>query len=313
MQWDQSEEHELPTGVGLTAFLVAQARAAESSRSDRLFDDPLAKAFVSAAQSAGLFDDDPLAEVIIGTAQSAVPSQPDQSCSDGAEVYSFLREYVAIRTRFFDDYLFAACTGSCRQVVVLAAGLDARAFRLAWPEGVELFELDLPEVLRFKERVIAAQGARPACRRTVVHADLREDWLTALLSAGFKPRVPTAWLGEGILSYLTDQENDQVMAKVSQLSTPGSELAVNYTNPAARDSLMESLPHTLGVLLKLFPQQQSAITDPKAWLAHHGWQAEVFDPADLAVSYGRSVPPLPQVSVAGPAVGGMVKAVREAT
>jgi hypothetical protein len=85
-------------------------------------------------------------------------------------------------------------------VVLLAAGLDTRAFRLTWPDGVRLFELDLPDLVDYKERVLAEQAAVPRCQRTVLRVDLREDWPARLESAGLRPGEPTAWLIEGLLT-----------------------------------------------------------------------------------------------------------------
>ena len=147
--------------VSRTAVGVAALRAYESSRPDRLFEDPYAAAFAEAGRA-------------------ALPRTEDGHARLGALMYP----QVVVRTRFFDDYLLG---GGCTQVVLLAAGLDARAFRLAWPPGTRLFELDLPEVLAFKDDVLAAHGATPACERVVVPADLREDWATALREAGFDP------------------------------------------------------------------------------------------------------------------------------
>jgi hypothetical protein len=104
-----------------------------------------------------------------------------------------------IRTRFFDDYLTAAIAARCHQVVLLAAGLDTRALRLAWPAGTRVFEIDLPGVLSFKDSVLAAQGAVPRCERIKVPADLCTDWTAALAEAGFDRSTPAAWLAEGLL------------------------------------------------------------------------------------------------------------------
>ena len=153
MQQNQDRDPAVPTGVGMTALWVAQARAEESSRPDRLFEDSLAQAFIGAAGYITL----PQLEEHFG------------------EIYPYIREHVAIRTRFFDDYLLQACAAGCRQVVILAAGVDTRAFRLPWPEGVQLFELDLPEIFTFKEQVLAREGAKPVCQRTVVEADLSKE------------------------------------------------------------------------------------------------------------------------------------------
>jgi hypothetical protein len=161
--------------VGRTAVWVAGLRAVEGERADRLFEDRFAAAFVSAAGGG------------VAAATAGVPP--------GAS------EFLAIRTRFFDDQARAACTAGIRQVVLLAAGLDCRAFRLDWPAGVRVFELDLPDVFAFKVPVLAAAGARPRCARVAVAADLRAEW-TGALTAGFDPGAATGWLAEGLLPYL---------------------------------------------------------------------------------------------------------------
>jgi methyltransferase (TIGR00027 family) len=163
-------------GVGKTSLGVARVRARESQREDRLFDDPYAQAFVDAAP---------------GAFPGRRPETGGQRAALGplASLGAALHAHVVIRTRFFDGYLTAAATAGCGQVVLLAAGLDTRAFRLAWPAGARLFELDLPDVLTFKESVLAACGAVPRCERVTVPAGLREDWPRALASSGFLTAV----------------------------------------------------------------------------------------------------------------------------
>lgn len=146
-------------GVGKTALGVAMVRVHESRRADRLFEDPYAEAFLQAAPAT--FD----------TEQRAAARGGDMA-SWGVAFWS----HAVIRTRFFADYLIKAAGDGIRQLVLLAAGLDTRAFRLPWPDGVRLYELDLREVLRFKDRVLAARTAIARCERTVVPVDLREDW-----------------------------------------------------------------------------------------------------------------------------------------
>src|SRR5579884_2771734 len=171
---------DLPAGIGWTALLVARARANESRRPDRLFDDPLAAAFVKAG--------------------GEVLARAEQSLPGGDDVNRWREDSVALRTSFLDGVLVSACEAGCRQVVLLAAGLDARAFRLDWPPGTRLYELEMPDVLSFKERVLADAGAKPRCERIVVPADLRDAaWPARLQAAGFDARQPTAWIAEGLL------------------------------------------------------------------------------------------------------------------
>src|SRR6185437_9179966 len=138
------------------------------------------------------------------------------------------RDSVAVRTRFCDDYLLAAARSGCRQIVLLAAGLDARAFRLAWPEGSRVWEIDMPGVFAFKERVLANRGATPVCERTIIPADLRGDWPHLLTGTGFDPAQPAAWLVEGLLMYLDERERDLLMDRVGTLSGAGSRIALDH-------------------------------------------------------------------------------------
>jgi methyltransferase (TIGR00027 family) len=277
---DNDRRMQTPAGVGATAFTVARARAVESRRADRLFDDPFAQRFLDAAG------------VATAAAGEASPGQT-------IDIRPFHDAYIPIRTRFFDDFLVNASGSGCPQVVILAAGLDARAFRLAWPEGVHVFELDLPEVLAFKERVLADSGAVPACGRAVVPVDLRGDWPAALVAAGFESRQPTAWLLEGLLMYLSEAERDRLLERIGAFSAPASRLALEppvWTVPA---SLLASIAQgavpasALGELQQTVQAAQSdpSIADRVAWLAGHGWKAQVVNHPELFARYGRAVQP----------------------
>jgi methyltransferase (TIGR00027 family) len=173
-----AQPHDPLRGVGKTALGVAMVRARESRRADRLFDDPFAQAFVDAAP--GAFPEPRTSEELAALGPVGTL---------GAAFYT----YAVIRTRFFDDYLTAAVAAGCSQVVLLAAGLDTRAFRLAWPKDTRVFEVDLPDVLAFKDTVLTAQGAVPRCARATVPADLRGDWTAALATAGFDHAQRRGW------------------------------------------------------------------------------------------------------------------------
>ncbi|MBV9730834.1 MAG: SAM-dependent methyltransferase [Pseudonocardiales bacterium] len=295
MAGSQPEEYQVPTGVGLTAVGVAAARAAESRRSDRLFNDPFATDFMTAAGAALPFTD------------HYPPAIPDNG-----DLWSWFASYAPIRTRFFDDYCRDACAAGCRQVVIPAAGLDTRAFRLPWPAGVHLFELDTPEVLTFKEKVLAERDATPACQRVAISTDLRQEWPAAVVQAGFHPGEPTAWLAEGLLMYLTQDERDQLLDRIGQLSAPGSRLAMEYTDRATiqlmRDALDDS-PYS--VFLKTL-WHSGGQENPTSWLGRHGWQAQAYSAVERAQSYGRPLPdptgPVAQVVRAGD--GGLIIARR---
>jgi methyltransferase (TIGR00027 family) len=191
-------------------------------------------------------------------------------------------EQVAIRTRFFDDFLAGA-----DQVVLLAAGLDARAFRLDWPEGTRLFELDLPDVLEFKDSVLAARSAEPRCERVVVPVDLRDDWPAALREAGFAPGRPTAWLAEGLLVYLDYDDAARLLADVTALSAPGSRISFEHRPQADRDGLLQRARAVAnGESVTSLWKGGLGGTAPE-WLAEHGWRPETFSRAELAAGYGR--------------------------
>ncbi|MDQ1490563.1 MAG: hypothetical protein QOJ23_3077 [Actinomycetota bacterium] len=276
----------LPDGVSMTALGVAWVRAAESQRADRLFDDPLAARFVEASG----WDPPDLAGI------------PRDEVSRALLV---LAQSVVVRTRFLDDLLADAWAGGCRQVVILGAGLDARAFRLPWPSGSRCFELDLPPVLDFKQHALDDSGVTPACDRIVVPSDLLADWPGLLLEAGFHPDEPAVWIAEGLLIYFSEAENDRLVAQVGSLSTPGDRFAITFSRPGRAAGTtagadLASDPGSVaragalsGVGLLRDPGAVMALwrwagpADPATWLAGHGWDADVFDREERAKAYGR--------------------------
>jgi methyltransferase (TIGR00027 family) len=195
------------SGVGMTALGVARLRAEESRRPDRLFDDPLAAAFVNAVPDAF----------------------PENTSVD--DWLSVLLFHGSSGPGSFDEYLLAATAHGCRQILLLAAGLDTRAFRLDWPSGTRLIELDLPEVMAFKDTILTEQAATPRCERTMLHADLCGHWSGELTRVGFRRSEPTAWLAEGLLLYLSAHEVDRLLTTVTDLSADGSRLALDYGSP----------------------------------------------------------------------------------
>ncbi|WP_394829706.1 SAM-dependent methyltransferase [Pendulispora albinea] len=247
--------------IETTALTIAHYRALESARPDRLFFDPFASAFVEAAGRAG-------------DSASQLPAAP--------------ADYFAVRTKYFDEYVERACAAGCPQVVILAAGLDARAFRLALPPEVRLFEVELATMLRFKESVLAKTRARAKCDRILVPSDLRDDWPAALSRIGFRHDVPTAWLVEGLLFYLTKADGDRLLQRIARLSVLGSRIGLEHVNQATRDGMAA----TLAALAARGAPWQSSVEDPAAWLAGLGWNARVSDQGKLGRRYGRA-PALP--------------------
>jgi methyltransferase (TIGR00027 family) len=251
-------------GVGRTALGVAAVRAQESGRPDRLFDDPLAASFVAAVPD-------------------AFPGRAERT-GEQRSVGAAFAAHAVLRTRFYDDYLLAAGTG---QVVLLAAGLDTRAFRLPWPTRPRVFELDLPEVLAFKQTVLDARAATPAGPRITVAADLSSpDWPDRLVAGGFDPLLPTAWLIEGVLIYLTHEAADALLTTVDRLSAPGSRVAFEYRT-GATDDLVDRARATSSMAGYAELWQGGLAVDAVDWLRDHGWRPTVHPLAELAVDYGR--------------------------
>jgi methyltransferase (TIGR00027 family) len=277
-----NESSDLPQGVGSTAVGMAYLRMVETARPDHLFADPIAAEFVAAS----------------GWSPERGVFETAEDHSDVASAYMIAVALSAIvRTRFLDDFAIEASREGCRQLAFLGAGLDTRAFRLPWPETVRLFELDVADVIVFKERVLASIDAHPACERHVVVSDLRTDWAADLQSAGFDPSTPTAWIAEGLLIYLTSEENERLLQQLSALSVPGSRLGLSLSGPgslAVPADIKEAADggdDALGSLGSVTAMWQSeAPGDPAAWLAAHGWKADVFDVKERAVAYGRPLP-----------------------
>jgi methyltransferase (TIGR00027 family) len=274
----------LPIGVGKTALGAAMVRAHESRRADRLFNDPYAEAFLMAAP--GAFD----------AQQRAAEAGAGDLASWGAVLWS----HAVIRTRFFDDYLVDATARGIRQVVLLAAGLDTRAYRLRWPHGVRVYELDLPEVMGFKGKVLTERRAASRCERTVVPIDLRKDWTVPLFKAGLSSSEPTAWLAEGLLIYLSARESADLLTRVGELSASRSRVGFEVENLGT--DLMRTQARQTPTMQQHTKLWKGGLPDASEWLAENGWKPQLHDRATVALSYGR-----PQ---AGPSNGGFVVAAR---
>ncbi|WP_319435414.1 class I SAM-dependent methyltransferase [Mycobacterium sp. RTGN5] len=217
---------DLASSVGATATLVAAARAAASRETEPLIDDPFAEPLVRAV---GI---DFFTKMALGD----LPTANDQS----AMGVTRMTDNMAVRTKFFDEFFLGAAAAGVRQVVILASGLDSRAYRLDWPAGMVVFEIDQPEVIAFKTQTLADQGAVPTCDRRTVAMDLRNDWASALREAGFDPQAPTAWSAEGLLGYLPPEAQDRLLDTVTDLSAPGSQIAIDSAPPSNPEETEES-------------------------------------------------------------------------
>jgi methyltransferase (TIGR00027 family) len=262
-------------GVAQTARWTAAARARESRRPDRLFDDPLSELLAG--------EDGERLLRHFHTSRAADEGNP----------------FLPIRTRWFDDFLAQGWADGIRQVVGIGAGLDTRSFRLSWPEDIQVFEVDQESVLAYKEKILAKAGAESRCGRRTVGAELGDDWGAKLLDAGFDPSVRTAWFGEGVLFYLPEPLARRTLETAAGLSAPGSRIAVDligtgiYRFPYMREFMRR--------LEAAGSPWQSATDTPGDFVAETGWRPLVVTEAGRPdANYGRwprnaSVPDLPDL------------------
>jgi methyltransferase (TIGR00027 family) len=205
---------DLATSVGATATMVAAARAVATNADNPLINDRFAEPLVRAV---GV---DFLTRLAAGELAAA-----DVDDDESGWKLEHMPVAMAVRTRFFDAFFRDATRAGIRQAVILASGLDARAYRLDWPADMTVFEVDQPEVIAFKTSTLAELGAEPTTDRRTVAIDLRHDWPAALIEAGFDKSQPTAWIAEGLLGYLPPEAQDRLLDNVSALSADGSRLA----------------------------------------------------------------------------------------
>ena len=205
-QWDSWD---LASSVGATATFVAARRALASRGPEALIDDRFAEPLVRAVGH------DFFTRLLDGEI-----AWDDTSFSEQQ-----VREQIAVRTRFFDDFFLDATAAGLRQAVILAAGLDARAYRLPWPAGTLVFEIDQPKVIEFKTTTLAGLGAAPATEWRAVGIDLRDDWPTALRASSFDIDQPTAWIAEGLVMYLPPEAQNRLLDSITVLSASGSRIA----------------------------------------------------------------------------------------
>jgi methyltransferase (TIGR00027 family) len=243
--------------VAGTGLLVAAIRALESTRDDRLFTDPYADRLAGETGRALL------AAAIAETGERSMVQ-------------------IVVRTRFLDDALLRAVR-TAHQVVIVAAGMDARAYRLAWPDGAVVYELDQPAVIAAKNDVLAKD--EPRCRRAAVGVDLADDWPTALTESGFDPNAPTVWLIEGLLQYLDEDAVRTLFDRVNRLSAPGSTLLYDVVGKTLLESPM------MAPLVKAMAERGSpwlfGTDEPGDLAERHGWSATVTDIAKPANEWHR--------------------------
>lgn len=269
-QWD------IVTSVGVTALVVAAGRSMESHRPDPLVVDPFAESLVRSAQ----------APIPLPT---RLP-ETEQSSPEMAGMWQGVADYMGVRTRFFDRFFQRAAQTGVSQAVILASGLDTRAFRLDWPEGFRLFELDQPEVLRYKDDVLDREAAGARCARHAIGQDLRGDWAGALQQAGFDEGRPTAWLAEGLLPYLPPDAEEALLDRIHALSAPGSQVTMEHSSGMSSVLASQAISEASAVL-DIDMHQLIHDDDrpaPDAALASRGWSVTVDPIGDVASRSGRA-------------------------
>jgi methyltransferase (TIGR00027 family) len=278
---------DLASSVGATATLVATGRAIASSAPHGLINDPFAAPLVRAV---GI---EAFTKMVNGELDfDAIEAMaPEAAAMARANI-----DEMAVRTRFFDDYFVTATEGGIRQAVILASGLDSRAYRLPWPDGTVVYEIDQPEVIELKTRVLADLGASPTARRQTVPIDLRDDWPTALREDGFDPALPTAWCAEGLLIYLPPDAQDRLFDNIDALSAPGSTVATEFV-PGLKDfdpdkaraaaAGFSQIGLNMDMPSLIYHGERHSAAD---YLATEGWQMTSVARPDLFARYGLPVP-----------------------
>src|ERR1700753_3261293 len=285
---------DIKSSVGTTAVMVAAARAGETEQPAPLIRDPYAKPLVTSSGAGVLWE---------AMLDPDIAAKVEALDSESAAHLQHMRGYQAVRTHFFDTFFADAVASGIRQVVILASGLDSRAYRLDWPAGTTVYELDQPQVLAYKSTTLAENGVTPSADRREMAIDLRQDWPAALRAAGFDPTVPTAWLAEGLLMYLPAEAQDRVFTLIGELSPAGRRGAAE-TAPEHADERRQQMrerfrkvadelgmEETVDVGELMYRDDHRA--DVADWLNNHGWRARAQRSTDEMRRVGRWIENVP--------------------
>jgi len=259
---------DLASSVGATATMVAAARAMASKAEQPLINDPYAEPLVRAV---GL---DLFTRLATGELNPAELEDDNDGAPAGVQR---MTDNMAVRTKFLD-----ATNAGINQAVILASGLDARAYRLPWPDGTTVYEIDQPEVIEFKSRTLAELGAQPTAFRRAVAIDLRDDWPAALRAAGFDPDQPSAWSAEGLLGYLPPDAQDRLLDNITALSAPGSRIATE-SGPTREPGHEQRIKDRMRTVSKRWREHGLDLdmtelvyfgdrNEAAVYLSDHGWQ-----------------------------------------
>jgi methyltransferase (TIGR00027 family) len=269
------------SSVGATATMVAASRAVASQGPDPLLDDPWADPLVRAV---GL-------DIFVRIIDGKIDFEEDALLNRKTRV-----QQMAVRTRFFDNFFTGSTEDGVRQAVILASGLDTRAYRLPWPAGTVVYEIDQPQVIAFKTDTLAGLGAEPTAQRRTIAIDLRDDWPAALREGGFDVTQPTAWSAEGLLPYLPPEAQDRLFDNITALSAPGSRLATEHVpdpNAFTDERLTRiterwrSFGFDLNAADLFYQGERSVVVD---YLSTHGWQVTAHPAKELYARNGFEFP-----------------------
>lgn len=278
----EGDTWDLASSVGATATMVAAARAMATRAERPLINDPFAEALVRAV-GVDLFTRLASGELS--------PADLDDDAAGRSGSVGRMTDNMAVRTKFFDEFFLDATNAGIRQAVILASGLDSRAYRLAWPAGTVVYEVDQSQVIEFKSGTLAELGATPTVHRRAVAVDLRDDWPAALRAAGFDPAQPTAWSAEGLLGYLPPEAQDRLLDTITALSAPGSRFATESApniDPADEERMKKRMHRVserwrehgfdldMGGLVYLGDRNEAA-----PYLSERGWQVTGSSIRDL--------------------------------
>jgi methyltransferase (TIGR00027 family) len=286
----EGDTWDLASGVGVTAAMVAALRALATRSPDALINDQFAEPLVRA--------------VGVDFFTRIANGELDPRELDGDEDSSLQRlvDTMAIRTEYFDNFFVSAhgaMAAGIRQAVILASGLDSRAYRLPWPAGTTVFEVDQPQVIESKTAALASLGAQPTADRRAVAIDLRDDWPAALTQAGLNPAEPAAWIAEGLLGYLPAEAQDRLLDRITALSVPGSRFATEGLDINAANE--EDLRRRMQRLSDRWREHGCDIdmaglmyfddrADVATYLAGHGWETVASSTTDLLAKH--ALPPI---------------------
>jgi methyltransferase (TIGR00027 family) len=284
MTRSDTDSWDLASSVGATATMVAAARALATEETDPIINDPFAAPLVRAV---GI---EFFTRVVDGDIELG------DAGLDGTAELQTETDSLAVRTRFFDEFFTDAAAAGIEQSVILAAGLDSRAYRLNWPAGSTVYEVDQPQVVAFKTDTMAALCAEPTAQRRTVSIDLRDDWPAALRDSGFDDTKPSAWSAEGLLMYLPPEAQDRLFDHITALSAPGSRIATEYhpdngSTMAERGKAMSDRWANVGCDVDLsglfYEGDRNNVAD---YLSERGWDVLARNRRDLFGEYGRVYP-----------------------